>query len=125
MSDESTSLDELLDLLTSARRRYVLYLLAENEHANVQNLAVQIAAWEDDVSLREVSDDRHDRVVLDLFHNHLPRLADDHIVEFDRRSGDIVRGGSFESIEEVVERVRALDDESDVESETLRTLLVE
>lgn len=104
---------DLLHNLSDPRRRYVLYLLLENEQANVENLSLQIAAWENDVSVSAVSAADHRAVRVGLVHNHLPRLAEHDVIEYDRRSGDLVRGDRFESIRPVVEQVRAIDEQGE------------
>jgi len=82
-------------ILSSRRRRFLLYHFLENDHANLTEIALQIAAWEEDTSIKDVSEDLHQRVKIALVHNHLPRLADHGIIEYDTRSGDIVVRDGF------------------------------
>ncbi|WP_247729746.1 DUF7344 domain-containing protein [Halovivax limisalsi] len=51
---------------------------------------------------------------LELVHNHLPRLADHDIVEWDRRSGDVVRSDRYEAV------IRYLESLGEHERETER-----
>ncbi|MDQ2051960.1 hypothetical protein RBH26_15895, partial [Natronolimnohabitans sp. A-GB9] len=51
MQSEDDSLDAVYDLLSESRRRYVLYYFLDNEHANIEGLSLQIAAWEQDVTI--------------------------------------------------------------------------
>lgn len=81
-----TSFEEVLDCLTSRRRRFLLYYLQENETGDVEELAIQIAAWEAEIPLDEVSTDHRERVMSQLVHAHLPKLADAQFIEYDRRS---------------------------------------
>lgn len=120
---QSPSIGDLFDALSTARCRYVLYLLLENEYSNVTDLALQIAAWEEDRSVEEVSDGEHERVSLSLMHNHLPRLADYGFVEYDRRSGDIVRAAGFEAVDDAVEQVREIDSEVDLTVSSVESAL--
>ncbi|UPW00379.1 hypothetical protein M0R88_17970 [Halorussus gelatinilyticus] len=73
----SPALDATLDLLSDKRRRYVLYSLREQGGAmSVEELAEQIASWEnDDVDAQ--------RVLADLYHSQLPRLDEAGAVAFD------------------------------------------
>lgn len=80
------SIDEILSALAAKRRRYVLYYLQEEETAALDDLARQLAAWETDRSPTEVSESAIERVRVQLYHDHLPKLAASHLIEFDERS---------------------------------------
>lgn len=73
--------------LSNRRRRYILYYLQETRHTDVDALATQIAAWEQDRTLEHVADDHRDRIKHELTHSHLPKLTDYNLIEYDRRSG--------------------------------------
>lgn len=122
-SPKTLTCSETLQVVSRPRRRYVLYLLLENERANLEELSLQIAAWERNVSVSSVDEDDRKAVVVALVHNHLPRLADADIVEYDARSGDVVRGTEFEDVRSVVERVRELDDEGEVTERSVASIL--
>ena len=85
-----TSIDEVLECLTSSRRRSILYHMQDNEVEDIDELATQVAAWEDAVAPEKVTADNRKRVETQLVHTHLPKLADAQFVEYDRRS-DTVR----------------------------------
>ncbi|ELY63813.1 DUF7344 domain-containing protein [Natrinema versiforme] len=99
-------LDTIYEHLSESRRRYVLYYFLESGHANVEEIALQISAWEQDVSIGSVSVDEKEAVTLSLIHKHLPRLADHEIITYDQRSGDIVIGDNFDSVRPTVTRAR-------------------
>ncbi|WP_276255351.1 DUF7344 domain-containing protein [Halomontanus rarus] len=99
-------LDTVQTLLGQSQRRYLLYHLMENDCGNVEELSLQIAAWEHDESVETVDEDARERVVISLVHNHLPRLADHDIVEYDLRSGDIVLTDGFEDLEPFVDQYK-------------------
>lgn len=62
-SKDSSALTETLDLLAHSHRRYVLYYLTnESEVTDVDTLAAEIAAWDDDHSLGPGADHATDRV---------------------------------------------------------------
>lgn len=84
-----TSLDEVLDCLTSSKRRILLYYLQDNDIADVDELVDQVAAREEDVSPEEVTADHRQRVETQLVHTHLPKLADAQFIEYDRRSSTV------------------------------------
>ncbi|MGQ3413046.1 DUF7344 domain-containing protein [Natrinema sp. LN54] len=103
-------LDTIYELLSESRRRYVLYYFLESQHANIEGLALQISAWEQDISIESVTEDEKEAVTLSLIHKHLPRLADHDLITYDQRSGDIVIGNDFDSVRSTV--IRARDTES-------------
>ena len=77
----SKTLDATLELLSNRRRRYVLYCLRErNDETTVGDLAERIAEWED-------GEDATDAVLADLYHNQLPRLAEEGVITFDAETG--------------------------------------
>ena len=73
--------------LANKRRRYILYYLQDWEHTDVETLASQITAWEQDASIDEVSDEDQNEVLTSLLHSELPKLADYGLIEYDQRSG--------------------------------------
>ncbi|WP_247000639.1 DUF7344 domain-containing protein [Halosolutus gelatinilyticus] len=106
----SLSLDAAYELLSAARRRYVLYYLLENEEGNIDGVALQIAAWEAGIPVTAVSEDDRKAIVISLVHKHIPKLADLEVAEYDARSGDVVTGARFEELRPFVDRARAADD---------------
>ena len=108
--------DRVRSVLGKTRRRFVLYYLLSNEYTDIDSLSVQIAAWEEEESVTSVDEAARRRVKISLHHNHLPRLERHDIVEFDVRSGDVVRSDGFDDVRPTVERLR----ESDDDAQTLR-----
>lgn len=83
--------DRIFTALSSLRRRYVLYYLERKEPAAIVDVARHVAAWETDTPPPAVDEDSQavQEVVISLYHEHFPKLADLHLVEYDRRSGDV------------------------------------
>ncbi|NHN59121.1 MULTISPECIES: hypothetical protein [Halorussus] len=80
----SPALDAALDLLSNRRRRYVLYHLRNRDGAvTLDELAERVASWEGDSG--ESGDES--RVLADLYHSQLPRLADAGAITFDEEEG--------------------------------------
>lgn len=84
-----TTLDEVLHCLSSSRRRTVLYHLQDVEIADVDELAKRVAANERDSSTGEVPAPHRKKVETQLVHNHLPKMAEAQLVEYDRRSSTV------------------------------------
>ncbi|MDG5821520.1 hypothetical protein [Natronococcus sp. A-GB7] len=76
-----------LNLLANADRQHIVEELLENGgRSNVGVLSQQLAARR-----RNNADElQQEQARLELHHNHLPRLADHGVIEYDQRTGAIV-----------------------------------
>lgn len=83
-------LDALFSALADERRRTILTVLADQyQPIATEALARDIAAREDDVTAREVSQERVDEVYTSLVHVHLPALSDAALVDYDVETGNV------------------------------------
>ncbi|MFC3957712.1 DUF7344 domain-containing protein [Halovivax cerinus] len=83
-------------LLSDPIRRSLLELFRDQPVWSIQELAVELAPYE---GASPSDPDRSvDGVQIDLVHNHVPRLVDHGILEWDTRSGDVVRSDNYEAI---------------------------
>jgi hypothetical protein len=92
MSAEEDTLtqDVVFDILSSARRRYVLYLLRQSDSPiELTTLAEQVAAWENDTTVEELNKQQRKRVYVSLYQTHIPKLEDSGLVEYDGDTGDV------------------------------------
>jgi DNA-binding transcriptional ArsR family regulator len=80
---------EVFDILSNRRRRYALYALADDEAATIGSLAEQIAAWENDCAIADITPTERKRVYTALQQSHLPRLERTGLISFDRESGRV------------------------------------
>lgn len=89
--------DEAFAVLSDSRRRGVVnYLANQQEVAGLDELATAIAEREVD---GEPDEELVDRLSTELHNVHLPRLADEQVVEYDPRS-DTVRYWGQPTLEE-------------------------
>lgn len=87
---ETLTTDEALQLLSNKRRRYALHYLERNgPQVELGDLAETVAAWETGRTLQEIDSTDRKRVYTSLQSHHLPKMADQAIVEYDERSGII------------------------------------
>jgi len=109
MSDPST----LFDLLAAAPRRRILLLLLEQETVRVPDdirtrsaaQGRQFAQFEggtEQVSAR-TTQEQPSMLEVSLAHKHLPKLAAEDVVEWDRQENLVTRGPSFDEIEPALE----------------------
>lgn len=106
---DAPNLDSVYGLLSESRRRYALYCLLNAEQTTVEDLALEIVAWEQDSDIESVSEAETEPVIVSLHHTHLPRLEDHGIITYDGGGGDIGIGSNFGTIRSTVERARDVE----------------
>ncbi|WP_306058735.1 DUF7344 domain-containing protein [Natronococcus wangiae] len=106
-------------LLAESERRYLLYQLAENRRGNLEEIVSQIAAWERDDHEESHESDLRQRLYVSLAHNHLPRLADYDIIDYDLRSGDVVLKEGFDDIRPVLEQFKQTEEKPEIRERPL------
>ncbi|MFD1514274.1 DUF7344 domain-containing protein [Halomarina rubra] len=80
---EAPSGSELFSVIKNSRRRYVLtFLLTENRRVSLAELAVHIAAKENEISIGAVTSTQRKRVYVSLYQSHLPMLHEAGAVEY-------------------------------------------
>lgn len=96
----AVSKDEIFKLLSNPRRRHVLYHLTQNAtEVDIGTLATQIAAWENDIEVSEVSGMQRKRVYTSLQQVHLPKMDGSGVIVFDKRAGKITLKASLTELE--------------------------
>lgn len=99
--------DQGFDLLSNRRRRYALHHLYRTEHqtAEIGELSEHVAAWENDVTVSDVTSAERKRVYTSLQQLHLPRMDEMNVVEFDDRSGTVELGPAADDLDVYLEVV--------------------
>lgn len=90
MSSEQDTLtrDNVFDLLSNPRRRYILYYLRTHDGPiKLTDLADEVAAWEYDTDVEELSKQERKRVYVSLYQTHVPKLAEIGLVDYDASVG--------------------------------------
>ncbi|WP_458185074.1 DUF7344 domain-containing protein [Haladaptatus sp. NG-WS-4] len=83
----SVSEQEVYDAVKNLRRRYVLYHVnRERRPVKLGELAEQIAAWENNVDVEDVTPEQRKSVYSALYQTHLPKLENIGIVTYDRET---------------------------------------
>lgn len=87
-STESLSQDNVFDILSDSRRRYILYYLRKTgEPVELGKLAEELAAWENEIPVGELTKQQRKRVYVSLYQTHIQKLAEAGIIEYDPDSG--------------------------------------
>jgi hypothetical protein len=85
--------DKIFHLLQTQRRRDVLRYLKDNDGpVEMRTLAEQVAAWENDTTVAALTSDERQRVYIALYQSHLPKLAEEGIIEYEKGRGIVERG---------------------------------
>ncbi|EMA65752.1 hypothetical protein C461_13666 [Halorubrum aidingense JCM 13560] len=86
--DDGPSRDEVFTALSNRRRRNVItYLKEHGDGARVRDIAEQLAAWENDLEINEVTYKQRKRVYTALHQSHLPKLAESGFIEYEPNRG--------------------------------------
>ncbi len=93
MSDadyQPLSQDMVFDLLSNSRRRFVLhYLERADGPVRLSELAAEIAAIENEVSVEELTSQQRKRTYVSLYQTHIPKLQDAGAVSYDAETGTV------------------------------------
>jgi hypothetical protein len=88
------SKDDLFHILQNQRRRRVLQYLTDNDdeaQIDMRDIAEQVAAWEHDTTVQQLTSDERQRVYIALYQSHLPKLGEKGIIEYNQSRGIVER----------------------------------
>ncbi|WP_277555481.1 DUF7344 domain-containing protein [Halobaculum limi] len=80
---------EVFELLGNDRRRYTLHHLMRAKSAEISELAEHVAAWENNIDLKEVDSSQRRRAYVALHQTHLPRLDDAGVLSYESTRDEI------------------------------------
>ncbi|OIB56945.1 DUF7344 domain-containing protein [Natrialba sp. SSL1] len=90
--DETFTEDEIFHLLQNERRRLVLrYLRGTNEPVRMRDVAEQVAAWEHDTTVAELTSTQRQRVYIPLYQSHLSKLDEAGVIDYQQNRGIVER----------------------------------
>lgn len=94
------SREDVFETLSNRRRRYTLHCLKQNgEATSLGEVSEQVAAWETDQSVPELSANERKRVYTSLQQFHLPKMHEKNIVNFDDRGGVVELGEGAQDVD--------------------------
>ena len=82
--------ETVFSLLSNERRRQTLRHLWESPESDIGELSRELAAWENDVPVNQITYKQRKRVYTSLRQSHLPKLDDAGVVDYDRDRGTVV-----------------------------------
>lgn len=108
--DPRVSEDEIFTMLSNRRRRYVVHALSQDEaDHDLGSLAEQVAAWEHEVDVGELSYKKRKRTYTALQQTHLPKMDDVGLIEFDKHRGEVSPTESLAEVDVYLEVVSGND----------------
>lgn len=88
--NDSLTQGEVYDLLSNARRRFVIsYLRDRDEPVELSELSRDVAAWENETDVENLTDQQIKRVYVSLYQTHVPKLDESGILEYDQDTGQV------------------------------------
>lgn len=110
-TQRSVSTDVALQLLADHHRRTILQIVREGDQKPVP-LSVLISQLTDaDATSTHHSIDPESETLVALAHNHLPKLDDHGVVEFDQTANTVAPGPEFDAVEPLLRLLETHADE--------------
>ncbi|WP_336136869.1 DUF7344 domain-containing protein [Natronomonas amylolytica] len=83
--------DEVFEVLSNDRRRCALHYLKQHDGRRVElrELVDHVTAWENDTSTAEIDSTERKRVYTALRQNHLPKLEEAGVIEYEHMRGEV------------------------------------
>lgn len=82
--------DTAFDLLSNARRRFVLRRLQHpDDGVELRQLATELAAHENNCAPEDLTAQQRKRTYVSLYQTHIPKLAEAGVLEYDADSGTV------------------------------------
>lgn len=96
--------DKMFHLLQNERRRQVIrYLSDVDGTVSMRDIAEQVAAWEHDTSVQALKSDERQRVYIPLYQNHLPKLDEEGVIEYNQSRGTVKRTELADQLEQYLD----------------------
>jgi hypothetical protein len=102
VNESSTNLssDELFDLLSHHRRRYVIECLDRyGSPMSLPDLADECVVMEHRKAFDDIPGETVKRMYMSLYHTHIPRLVESRVVEYDQESDSVALGPNAARLE--------------------------
>ncbi|MGQ3412218.1 DUF7344 domain-containing protein [Natrinema sp. LN54] len=98
------SKDEIFHLLQNERRRMVLrYLQGTDGAVRMRDVAEQVAAWEHDTTVEDLTSTQRQRVYIPLYQSHLSKLDEAGLIEYQQNRGIVERQPLADRVDQYLE----------------------
>lgn len=117
----SLSKDDTFHILQNERRRRVLQYLSDAEGpVDMRDIAEQVAAWEHDTTVQQLTSDQRQRVYIALYQSHLPKLADFGLITYNRSRGVVERTPLADQIAWYLDEENGTEEPTDARDDWVR-----
>jgi hypothetical protein len=89
VADGGYKISKYLEIISSKRRRYVLYALQSKNKATFEEITERVATWETEIPSEELDERTKQNIRVNLHHSHLPKLEDAGIIGYNHQSGTL------------------------------------
>lgn len=98
------SMDEIFHLLQNERRRMVLrYLRGTEGPVRMRDVAEQVAAWEHNTTVEQLTSTQRQRVYIPLYQSHLKKLDKAGVIEYQQDRGIVERKPLADQVDQYLE----------------------
>ncbi len=107
-ADDQLDRDDIFEILSNRRRRYILHYLKEHDgesEVELREVVDQVAAWENNTSIENLQSASRKRVYTAIKQSHLPKLKDKGVIKFDRQRGTMSLTDAAREVELYLEYV--------------------
>ncbi|AHF99744.1 hypothetical protein HALLA_14080 [Halostagnicola larsenii XH-48] len=112
--DDTFPKDEIFHLLQNERRRLVLEYLRHTEGpVRMRDVAEQVAAWEHETTVEELTSTQRQRVYIPLYQSHLSKLDKAGIIDYQQNRGIVERKPLADKVDRYLQVDPVTDSESD------------
>lgn len=94
--------DEVYDLLSNPRRRFIISYLREHDQTRLQDLASTLAAWENETTVDQLTNQQRKRVYVSLYQTHIPKLEGAGIIDYDQDTGRVAIRDRIEQLDRYI-----------------------
>lgn len=90
-----TDHDSLYDVLSHPYRRFILRSLGDGNVTTRSALAAELESWQANRNATTRPVRTNERIEIDLYHIHLPKMAEADVIEYNPQSGRTVMASDF------------------------------
>lgn len=110
MSRDSSEFDTVLDLCRDHHRRIVLAVLAEEHRSlTVNDLSTAILKYNHQTPITAVSEEVLTDIRLSLYHEHIPKLESEGVIEYDSERQHVVPTERFDQLQPSISAIIEAD----------------
>lgn len=109
-NDSPLPLDTVFRVLAHPRRRQTLYYLTTCDYpVPLKELIDKVARQESEAHVGDIPAEVYEQVALDLYHTHLPKLAEWGVIEYNKQVNLVALAGTLRPLDEYLHLAKQHD----------------